>query len=183
SSCGREPAEVVVSRFEETWQLGRGCAAKQTWWDKNRQGTTSWSRLVRTIMQDAQQPEDLRPDDFEEIGKRSSPREGYLAVVYADGDRMGETVRHLTELGDYKKFASTLDDSIFEATADAMKALGDGGAGGRLPLDILLVGGDDVVAVLPAQLGLPFALHLARKFTEVSAGKLKRNGLDEIVGK
>jgi len=75
----------------------------------------------------------------------------YLAVLVADGDRMGATIAELTSVADHQRFSAEL--AGFAAEADAVVARHHG--------VLVYAGGDDVLAFLPVDkvLGCARALH------------------------
>lgn len=112
------------------------------------------------------------PKDFEEIGERCRARKDYTALVYADGNAMGKLVKAIRTKEQFKTFSQTVDQSVREACHEALfencKPLPDER---KIPANILLLGGDDLMVYLSADTAFPFALDAARKFEEKTKEK------------
>lgn len=126
---------------------------------------TLWGRILRTFYgpKSAFPPSmPKRPEDLEAIGDSSSSK-NYLGLIYADANGMGKAMADKTNLRAVEKFAEQVDDAVFEAMGTALKAHFPLN-GETFPFDILLVGGDDIVIVTPAQKALQVAYRLAESF-------------------
>ncbi len=110
------------------------------------------------------------PKDFEEIGERCLARKDYTALVYADGNAMGKLVKAIRTKEQFKTFSQTVDQSVREACHEALfencKPVE-----GKVPANILLLGGDDLMVYLSADTAFPFAIDAARKFEEKTKEK------------
>jgi hypothetical protein len=119
-----------------------------------------------------------RPDDFN-VFQDFAGVKGYLGLIYADGNGMGKRVRQQRTLTKLKRFAETVDDSVFEAMASAVKqhlpvvTLPKRGEEEKklFPFDILLIGGDDIVVVTPATKAMDVALTIAQEFYKITEKK------------
>jgi hypothetical protein len=128
----------------------------------------------------------LRCDDTSAIPKAArrraeGRRSGYLGLVYSDGNAMGRLVQQLPDPQTYAAFSEMVDDSVRTACHEALEracadeiervraAWDEGGKVQPLPADILLLGGDDLMVLLPAERALPFALHATAGFERLTA--------------
>src|SRR5262249_23202947 len=105
----------------------------------------------------------------------------YIGLIYADGNAMGRLVQELDSRETCATFSRLVDGSIREA---CYAALDDAcapeitaqrqnpGTARELPADILLVGGDDLLVLLPADLALGFALDVTRQFEETTRQRM-----------
>lgn len=97
--------------------------------------------------------------------------------MYADGNNIGRIIRTIREKKDFKSFSTMVDRSLKDACHEGLAAhcqLRTGPEGiGKVPADILLLGGDDLLVYLAADLALPFALAAARGFTEKTQTRLE----------
>jgi len=123
---------------------------------------------------------DLRYPDAEGIGEHScGRRKGYVGLIYADGNAMGRLVQELDSREVCTAFSELVDKSVRDACyealsevcapeiAEARAALDRGENPGRLPADILL-GGDDLLVMLPADRALSFALLVTKAFERLT---------------
>jgi CRISPR-associated protein Cmr2 len=106
--------------------------------------------------------------DLGEIAQASSPQ-GFIGVVYADGNNMGQILEHLRTPARYATFA----DEVYQATQGAVfEALAQnlrpkfvqrerGGNALVHPFEILSIGGDDVLLIVPADVAIPLACDVA----------------------
>lgn len=110
---------------------------------------------------EADQWDELRCNSVVEIGQRGG-LEGYIGLVYADGNAMGRIVQNLDGADTCRVFSDTVDGSIRKACfaalgeacqreIEAIRAAVESADRLRpLPADILLLGGDDLLVVVPA---------------------------------
>ncbi len=114
-----------------------------------------------------------QPRDFEEIGRRCQARPGYTALVYGDGNAMGRLVKQMDTPERFERFSQVVDTAVREACHEALEGVyGLTPLHGRLPADILLLGGDDVMIYLTADQALPFAMDVAQRFEAKTAAAL-----------
>ena len=130
---------------------------KSPTWDQLREKLASGSSFVR-------------PKDFHQLGLKSM-RQGYVALVYIDGDSMGRLIRRIESPKQYRLFSDVVDSSLREAAADAVKSYALSARkerGDTVSCDILLLGGDDLVMVVPADLALPMSISICRSFQRLT---------------
>ncbi len=122
-----------------------------------------------------------RPSDFDTLGDLSTPS-GYIGLIVADGDSMGQEIEQFTSLEEYRKFAKVVDESLYGALCDAIdKHLQPSGGTDLLPFDVLLLAGDDLVMVTKAQSALQVALELVEGFSAFSEANGRRLKLSASV--
>jgi len=116
----------------------------------------------------------LAPNDLNEIAQAAKP-DGYLGIVYADGNNMGGLLEHLSTPAEYASFA----DAVYQATQKAVFAalaqhapapiqVERQGVGHRwiYPFEILSIGGDDLFLLVPAHVALSIACAIARNLEQ-----------------
>ncbi len=115
------------------------------------------------------------PADFEEIGNGCLAKKGYTALVYADGNDLGNTFRKIKTQKLYHFISNTVAKSLrvacMEAIFEICKPVQN-----VLPASILLLGGDDLLVYLAADTAIPFAISVAKKFSEESGKRIKGCG-------
>jgi hypothetical protein len=129
----------------------------------------------------------LRCEELGQIAQVGARRD-YLGLVYADGNAMGRLVQELNSVDTCNTFSEIVDRSVRAACYKALdtvcaaeiarvRQLQEEGRGGRpLPADILLLGGDDLLVVLPATRALPFVLEVTRCFEELTRMEIEHAG-------
>lgn len=146
----RAAQSASVSHEDENLKLWERIL--QTLSKKDATGTSTYRLTAHTI----------RPPDFHAFRELTAGR-GYLGLIYADANSMGKAIEAQKTLQKVQQFAKEVDTAVFEAMGDAIRAhlpvQGD-----MLPFDILLVGGDDIVMVTPADKALQVAHTLAEQF-------------------
>ncbi len=147
-----------------------------------------WREWMCHLAKVAPWPEDerwgsLRCDDFTGIGEHSQ-RTGYVGLVYADGNAMGRLVQELDGPETTEAFSDIVDSSIREACFEGLDAAcqatieeirkrhASGANCPPLPADILMLGGDDLLVLVPADRALSFALDIAQSFEQLTKQKI-----------
>jgi hypothetical protein len=124
---------------------------------------------------------DLRCKDAVTIGEYSRGRwRGYIGLIYADGNAMGRLVQELDSPEVCRAFSELVDGSIRDACYEALSKvcqaeirqakedIADGIRPQQLPADILLLGGDDLLVLLPADRALSFTLVVTEAFERLT---------------
>jgi hypothetical protein len=229
TSCGQRAAERVPSRdVQGEHQLCTSCFQKREevkrfyqdkgnldrripiprseWLSESRPGSVL-TTLAERVEAGFPGHRVFLPRDFDDIGERSRPG-NYFAFLYADGNRMGETLRSLSrkfpEDEEAKKaygvFSQVVDQATREAAVAAVLSevgtIGmktERGEPGRLvPAEFVMAGGDDLILVVPAQAGLAVASRFLAEFQARSrelqrerlgeGGELEKNGFTMSAG-
>ncbi len=129
-------------------------------------------------------PRNLEPETEEEGGFPFAGAGRDIAVIHADGNGMGqvlirisETVKHYPEkfFKIYQAFSKAVDDSTRHAAQQAVRdvLLPVRQQGELLAARPILLGGDDVIVLVRADLALAYVQAFARAFEEKSREKLK----------
>lgn len=110
-----------------------------------------------------------------EIGNASS---GFVAYIYADGNNMGGYIQTITTAEDYQKFSAAVslatEHAVYYALQEhlaphQLQGINDPESENRNgtwihPFEILTIGGDDVMLVVPANKALAIARTLSEQF-------------------
>lgn len=113
-------------------------------------------------------PKDLKsllPKDINSLGAYSN---GYIGLIYADGNRMGQKLQNLPNKEEYTAFSDRIlastKSAIFEALAINLKMVDP------FPFEILLLGGDDLLVIVPADKAVEVAIDFCNSFRSKSKG-------------
>jgi hypothetical protein len=134
--------------------------------------------------------EDDDPEDRSNPDKAFAfdTRDRTIAVVHIDGNGMGERLReldravngHADEIRKRRQFSEAIEQATQgaagQATSDVLDthALPAGsGRGRRMPARTIVLGGDDLTAIVRGDLAIPFVRTFLQAFEKLSAEKLK----------
>ncbi|MEW5956107.1 MAG: hypothetical protein AB1801_00160 [Chloroflexota bacterium] len=180
-SCGQRPA-VLVGQYadtEESWPLCDPCWRKI----KDRQDKRSYwlDQAIRFFKEQTAYFNGIsevrieQADDLTDIGLACQARQGYIAFIYADGDSIGRYMASQRSPEDY----AAASEKLKQATAQAVyKSLAQflrptpvkrKGADESVlihPFEIITIGGDDALLLVPADLALPIAVTISRLFSQ-----------------
>uniref|UniRef100_A0A7V4DG88 HD domain-containing protein n=1 Tax=Candidatus Caldatribacterium californiense TaxID=1454726 RepID=A0A7V4DG88_9BACT len=173
-SCGRRAAER-----EELDELICGvCGAKRDWGRKEKRG------FVERFAGFLEEQEGIKsrpkpPKDLEEL---VGGEEGQIALLYADGNNMGDILQQATSPAFYRNFSEALrmatEEALFRAFVQTFGREAFEEERRILPFEIVTLGGDDIVVLVPARASWKLALNLLRNF-EGHEGILR---IQEIAG-
>ena len=175
SSCERRGSVVNSGVADKDLPLCEPCARKRVfgqlakkkrgvetinwWYDAKFQWRPgpmrSWAQQLMDARPDVGEVQS--PDDLDEIGAMSQPQ-GFIGVVYADGNNMGGLLEKLGTPADYREFAEEVYNTTKNAVFDSLDA--------KLPFEILSIGGDDLFLIVPAHIALPVACSIANRVEE-----------------
>jgi hypothetical protein len=105
--------------------------------------------------------------------------EGPIAVIHADGNRMGEYLLGLEREDDYRRFSEQLTAITHAAVHAALRATFKASDRGELPCRPVVLGGDDVTVLLPAHLAFAFTETFLSAFAD---GKLQGKPISASAG-
>jgi CRISPR-associated protein Cmr2 len=112
-----------------------------------------------------------------EIGNASQPKK-YIGYIYADGNNMGGYIQGIRTPQEYRKFSEDIsritEESVYQALAEHLTVhqlshLTDSDSYHKddawiHPFEILTVGGDDVMLIVPASRAMQIANSISRYF-------------------
>ncbi|MEH1910167.1 type III-B CRISPR-associated protein Cas10/Cmr2 [Nostoc sp.] len=169
------------------------------YWEPNQIYLPSWVHKFEVFLDDnelanqyyngCKNPEEAR--SLIEIGNASKPN-GFVAYIYADGNNMGGYIQKIQTPQEYQEFS----DDIFQATEQSVyQALAQHLHPHHLnnikdqekvqrnghwihPFEILTIGGDDVMLIVPADKALAIAKTIGDEFEKILLNKRSDYKLD-----
>lgn len=176
-SCGLQPASTIELTPDDLEE--RICAACH---EKRQSAKKDLPRIYRQFFQSADEWRkrfSLLPSDFGDIGRASRP-DGYLGVIYCDGDAIGERIRTLRSKAApdeqeqaYRDFSRRLDEATRSAIVEVLRerysaptGVASGQTDAYYPFQIILCGGDDLLIVVPADAALDIAAAYVERFAQ-----------------
>lgn len=198
-SCRIRPAATVYAYYGESIPRCVECAKKNhasprfPWRDKFDAKLREYHpQLARKYFAIAEQG--TVPLDLGVIGSACNPRNrnksGYVAFIYADGDGVGSFVESRRTREQYQEMSQDLRDATWYAVTFALannlaieildnpmsaEETEEERQRATQPFEIITVGGDDVMLIVPAHVALKVAQDMAERFTEY----LEKKGLEK----
>jgi len=184
-SCGQRPATERYHWYgEENTPLCRPCYLKI----KGRRDTRSfWMKRFEDSLGDTARRSAYYAgytsenvgiaNDLNEIGQDCETRTGkrYVGFIYADGNSVGRLLETCQTITDFQQISEALRKATAEAVYRALAELARPAKVKREestppddvvihPFEILAIGGDDVLLIVPGDLALPLAARICELF-------------------
>ncbi|MCL1466526.1 type III-B CRISPR-associated protein Cas10/Cmr2 [Argonema galeatum] len=129
------------------------------------------------------------PQSLTQIGKVSN---GFVAYIYADGNNMGGFIQNIRTPQKYKEFSEDVSNAteyaVYQALADNLQprelrgitepesTLQDGDT--IHPFEILSIGGDDIILIVPADKALEIAKAIGEQFEKILLKEVSLVGVE-----
>ena len=107
-------------------------------------------------------------DDLSDLGKLSKPK-NYLGLIYADGNRMGERLFMRTSETEYQELSKAIEKGLQESVFESLLEYIPNPYDRKIPFEFVIMGGDDLIMLTPAEKAIPIALKILEKFEEKTA--------------
>ena len=88
------------------------------------------------------------PNDLADIAA-ASDKENYIAFIYADGNNMGGYLEEIASPAQYRQFSERVFVAMQKSAFDALAKHGKPTEKGILPFEIVSIGGDDLLLIVP----------------------------------
>jgi hypothetical protein len=182
-SCGERPAETQRSMGDNHELVCPVCYAKGEHGTRVRIGKAPESmieRFAKFLTRSASGATDesspawesvsdipgLVPGDLSSIAEVDSSNQ--IALIAADGNRLGQTVQSIGDLDTYRAFSDGVGEmvtrSVFAALArHAPPRAPSKGGKARLPWEIIFLGGDDILLAVASDLAVPLAQAISEE--------------------
>lgn len=159
-SCNSRPASSLFNRPDDIFLCDICLEKRKSAYEKRSSGI--WTELEAYLDTSVD-----RPKKFPEIGDQ-------IGIVYADGNAMGRLIKQIDTADDYRLFSETVDQAVRESCFKALARLLQNTQNRPfIPASILLLGGDDLVVVLPAEEALQFAYEVGKTYETITEQRLK----------
>jgi CRISPR-associated protein Cmr2 len=176
SSCDVRPASKPLDgpRPERRETFCEPCSCKRDVGTQAKKGEPQrgeqrnpaydWIRPWGTWLQE-QQPGTVVKQSSHDLHDISKYSRGFVGLIYADGNSVGEQVARLASISGYRRFAQRMLQANETAVAQALARFIRPDTG-LWPFEIITIGGDDVLLFVPADRALDIAAAIARAFEE-----------------
>ena len=181
--CHEESAEVLVAVPEGKDSYGADCVVRREafkqWKDtlKPREDGVAEPEMFEHLTKLEEPGEDAHP--VRAMGRRDA--DNHLALILADGNRMGDFFKKVAQLKDpqaHKALSKALDDATRKAAERAREAVIAKMVNPKFCPDVLhYIGGDDVMASVAGRFAWLWAVTLAEAFETEFQGRV-----DEVCG-
>lgn len=128
------------------------------------------------------------PQSLTQLSKVS---QGYIAYIYADGNNMGGFIQNIRTPEKYQEFSKDVENAtkyaVYQALAynlhpreikgitESESKIQDGDL--IHPFEIITIGGDDILLIVPADKSLQIAQMIGEQFENILLGKVKISGI------
>ncbi len=194
-SCQIRPINPETLRFYPDWPLCDVCLAKRKHTPRNE-----WFERFRE-QAGADMPPCAYPQDLTELGEACrAPHSGYVGFIYLDGDNFGqvfeqvrtpeeasllsEAIRRIAEKTVFDALARYVPPEWVKPSPNRVQEEGEPepprNARGDIrihPFEIITVGGDDLLLIVPADRAIPVACFISREFQTRLRQELERSAL------
>ena len=191
-SCHVRPVDTHFLRGDAPQMLCQPCRVK---WENGRKYDETWrdsswyGRFFQWLEEHPGTKYKVSPAieiplTVDEIGRASKTREGYIGLLYLDGDSIGQLLSSLKEIDDYQALSHLLTDTtenvVFQTLAEALSPQKVKASELRAELDnrfgkdeevvvhpfeIITIGGDDVLLIVPGDVAIPIAQNIGSRFS------------------
>jgi len=146
-ACRTRPAVMFVHPYEDQPPEGRCRVCVEKWRKGQGDARSAWHKQLGLKQ---------APQDLEEIGGAS---QGAIGVIYADGNGVGDWIQGATTIAEFRQRSKLVTNAMKRALETALRTWA-----AQLPFEVILLGGDDVLLIVPASIALRVARDLCATF-------------------
>jgi len=128
----------------------------------------------------------------ESLTQLGSVSKGFVAYIYADGNNMGGYIQKITTPQKYQEFSDDVDNAtryaVFQALAEHLhprQLKGNNKSESTLqhgawihPFEIITIGGDDIILIVPADRALAIAKTIGEQFEQILLRQVQIRGVE-----
>ncbi|SNB73725.1 Cas10/Cmr2 second palm domain-containing protein [Thermoflexus hugenholtzii] len=169
-SCGKRAAEVHDDARDE-WICVICSQKREHGRGERREFVKEFVRWVyeNKRVEIPEKTPDGRPRFPEDLDTLAGS-DGRIALFYADGNNMGDLLQLMPSPASYRHFSRMLEQATRDALFSAIWAVFDEerlkDPGKPLPFEIIALGGDDIVVIVPARYGWALAVKVLEAFEQ-----------------
>jgi hypothetical protein len=192
ASCQKRPAQIDLLAQMPDWPQCQICYNKRThaqreaWFNRFDEALKGNLELARAYYRDVKNA--VAPQTLSEIGQASPRKKGYVAFLYLDGDGIGKKLKQISDAPAYRRLSQALEEATTTAVYTALarhlypsqitgdelrREVGRGREAGQPvtihPFEIITIGGDDVLLIVPANAAIPIATAIGQLFGQKMA--------------
>ena len=105
------------------------------------------------------------PQDLEDIADTSNPK-GFITFIYADGNNMGGYLENIETPAQYRQFSERVFIALQKAAFDALAVYLKPNDDGVLPFEIISIGGDDLLLIVPGSAAFDVVHAIGKNFDQ-----------------
>ena len=170
---GKQSGAQAIKKCGFSWEPG-GEEETQTWVERFQEYLETTGQHS-SYYGELSPGEVLNPDDLEDIGGVAEP-EGFIGVVYGDGNSLGAIIKEIGTPAEHRQFANRVYQALQAAVWEAIRThLPPCRLADRRhihPFEVLSIGGDDVFLIVPGDKALPVAHAIAERLERVLGQEL-----------
>lgn len=165
NSCGRRPSGHP-QQIDEGDDVSFLCAVCYQNHKDGIGGRRYWQDAFKEWYEKkhGQEIEVFYNDDLEDVSA-DSEKARYVGYIYTDGNKIGRLLERSTSLSDFAKLSQKLSEAMHTAVFQAL-ATHIVTNGRALRFEIITIGGDDAILIVPAHVAVPVAQEMCRIFAE-----------------
>ena len=160
--------------------------------ENGRWSLNDWSSLFKNYLKatdkvnryvtEDQNFEDIGgPQDLEDIANASNPK-GFITFIYADGNNMGAYLENIASPAQYRQFSERVFVAMQKAAFDALAKHAKPAEKGVLPFEIVSIGGDDLLLIVPGSAAFDIVHEIGTNFDNQfnSLAKFKETEIEKL---
>lgn len=196
----------VSARKRKAGDRAKQGKIKETHWYTNKEWAADviegWVDKFEDFLEKPQHPEKLQKywgdnslkdvEVAQSLTQLGSVSNGFVAYIYADGNNMGGYIQKISTPQKYQEFSEDVDKAtryaVFQALAEHLQPRqlkGNNKSESTLPdgawihpFEIITIGGDDIILIVPADRALAIAKTIGEQFEQILLRQVQIPGVE-----
>lgn len=183
-SCGKRPSIGTVPPTTDGEKAQFFCKVCHDNHEAGKNGRSRWQEDFIKWYNDSRQPDQqikaTHNENLSDIGA-DSKKARYVGYIYTDGNNIGQLMEKSASLKEYAAVSQTLTKAMKTAVFQALAAhiIQDDR---HLHFEIITIGGDDAILIVPAHVAIPVARAICQIFADEMAATARRFQLADPPG-